>query len=366
MKITAVEAIPVKIPLLEPLHWVTGYMEHAEHVLVRIKTDEGIEGISEAVPRPGIYGETPASIIYLINSVFSPLLIGLDPFDTEKIWNKMSAVYWNPSAKSSIDIALWDIMGKKCCMPCYKLMGGWTDKVQVSWMIALKSMKEMVADAEKSYSEGFRYFKLKGGIDPDFDIDMVRNIKKVVGLDAKLYIDGNMGYNYLGILKVAKALSDDLVWLEEPMQCWDGPGRKKLSEHTDIPLLGDESLFTLSSTAHEIALGALDIIMVKIPRTGFTMGKKYVALAEAHNKPMLIGTQAETTLGTTACIHFAAAHKQFSLSNELSYFKSINGNLLTTDITIDNGYISVPQGAGMGVELDEEKVKYFSDLAKNA
>ncbi len=364
MKITAVKAIPVKIPLVEPLHWVTGYMEHAEHVLVRIETDEGIEGIGEAVPRPGIYGETPVSVTHMIANVLGPMLIGLDPFDTEKAWAKMSAIYWNPTAKGAIDVALYDIMGKKCQLPCHKLLGGWTDKVQVSWMIALKSMAEMVQDAAEQYAKGFRYFKLKGGINPQFDIEMVRNIKKVVGSDAKLYIDGNMGYSYMDIIKVASELENDLVWLEEPMACGDSAGRKKLSEKIKTPLLGDESLFTLNSLVHELELGALDIIMVKIPRTGFTLGKKYVALAEAHNKPMLIGTQAETTLGTVAGIHFAAAHKQFSLSNELSYFQSIKGNLLTTELVIENGYLSVPNGPGLGVQLDEDKVKHFNELAK--
>ena len=213
MKITEITATPVKIPLVEPLHWVSGYMTHAEHLVIRVKTDEGIEGISEGVPRPGIYGETQASIYHSINNVFAPMLVGINPFETEKIWAKMNTVYWNPTAKGCLDVALWDIMGKKTGMSCHKLLGGWTDKVQVSWMIALKSMEEMVEDAKRSYAAGYRYFKLKGGIDPDFDIQMVKNIKKVVGDDAKLYIDGNMGYNYLGLMKVATALKDDLVWL---------------------------------------------------------------------------------------------------------------------------------------------------------
>lgn len=362
MKITKIEAIPLKIPLVEPLHWVSGYMTHAEHLLIRIQTDEGIEGICEGVPRPGIYGETQESIYHMINKVFAPMLIGLDPFDTEKIWAKLNTIYWNPTAKGCLDVGLYDIMGKAVGMPCHKMLGGWTDKVRVSWMIALKSMEEMVKDAEQSYAAGYRYFKLKGGIDTDFDIEMVKNIKKVVGADAKLYIDGNMGYNYLDILKISKALENDLVWLEEPMLCSDSQGRKKFSEHSNIPLLGDESLFTLSDAARELTLGALDIIMVKIPRTGFTLGKKFVALAEAYNKPMLIGTQAETTLGTVACIHFAAAHKQFSLSNELSYFTSIQGSLLNEEIKVVDGYLKVPNGPGLGVTLDEDKVKYFSVL----
>ncbi|MDR3348427.1 MAG: mandelate racemase/muconate lactonizing enzyme family protein [Acidaminococcales bacterium] len=364
MKITKIEAIPLKLPLVEPLHWVSGYMTHAEHLLIRIQTDEGIEGITEGVPRPGIYGETQVSIHHIINNVFGPMLTGLDPFDTDKIWAKMNTVFWNPTAKGCLDVGLYDIMGKKTGLPCHKLLGGWTDKVRVSWMVALKSMEEMVKEAERSYAAGYRYFKLKGGIDPDFDIQMVKNIKKVLGPDAKLYIDGNMGYKYLDILKVAKALEGDLVWLEEPMLCSDSQGRKKLSEHIDIPLMGDESLFSLSDAAREIALGALDIVMVKIPRTGYTIGKKFVALAEAYNKPMLMGTQAETTLGTVSCLHFVAAHKQFSLVNELSYFNSIQGSLLNEEIKVTDGCMTVPNGPGLGVTLDEEKVRYFSDLAK--
>ena len=364
MKITEITATPMKVPLVEPLHWVSGYMEHAEPILIRVKTDEGIEGISEGTPRPGIYGETQVSICNAINNVFGPMLLGLDPFDTDKIWTKMNTVYWNPTAKGCLDVALWDIMGKKTGMPCYKLLGGWSDKTRVSWMVALKSMEEMVDDAKRSYAAGYRYFKLKGGVDPDFDIKMVRNIRKVVGEDAKLYIDGNMGYNYLDLMKVATALKDDLVWFEEPMLCSDSQGRKKFSQHSDIPLLGDESLFTLSDVVKELQLGALDIIMVKVPRTGFTIGKKYVALAEAYNKPMLIGTQAEGHLGTAACIHFASAHKAFCLSNEFTYFHSLKDKFINEDFKVEDGYLHVPKGTGMGVTLDEDKVKYFSELAK--
>ncbi len=360
MKITSVKAIPFKLPLTEPLKWATGYMDHAEHVLIRIATDEGIEGIGEAVPRPTIYGETQESIVKIVNDMLAPMLIGQDPFDLEKIWAKMATIIWNLTAKGAIDVALHDIIGKKCGVPCSKLLGGWTDRVPLTWMVALKSMDEMVDEAKKKFAEGYKSFKLKGGIDPDFDIKMFRRIREALGKEARLYIDANQGYSFHDAVKVLTALEGELACCEEPMPAWDRQGRRKLAETVRVPILGDESIFTVQNVAEQIELGALRIIMIKIPRTGYTLSRKMVTLAETYNMPVHIGTQAETTLGSIAGAHFAAALRQVSLPNEITYYQCIKVSLLTSDIVVKDGYMLVPAGPGLGVELDEEKVNYYT------
>jgi L-alanine-DL-glutamate epimerase-like enolase superfamily enzyme len=360
MKITNIKAISFKLPLVEPLKWATGYAEHAAHVLIRISTDEEIEGIGEAVPRPTIYGETQESIVKIVNDHLGPMLVGEDPMDLEKVWAKMATVIWNPVAKGAIDVALHDIIGKKCGSPCYKLMGGWTDKVPLTWMVALKSVDEMVEEAKAKFADGFKSFKLKGGIDPDLDIKMFRRIREALGTEARLYIDANQGYSFSDAVKVLSALENELACCEEPMPAWDRQGRKKLAQLVRVPILGDESIFTVQELAQQIELGAISIVMIKIPRTGYYLSHKMVVLAETYNMPMHIGTQAETSLGCVAGAQFAAAFKQISLPNEISYYQCVRDSLLTTEPVVEDGCMLLPSGPGLGVELDEDKVNYYT------
>lgn len=359
MKISGMQAIPFTMRLVEPIVWATGRLDHAEHVLIRIQTDEGIEGIGEAVPRPTIYGETQESIVTVVEKKLAPMLIGLDPFDLEKVWGKMETIIWNPTAKGAIDVALHDIIGKKLGIPCSKLLGGWTDRVPLTWMVGIKKIEEMVEEVRQKIAEGYNSFKLKGGLDAKKDVAMVREIRQELGSNVRLYLDANQGYSTQEAIEVMNALENELACVEEPLPVWDSAGRKKVSQYTRIPILADESVFTISDVVQQIDLGAIGQISIKIPRTGFSISRRIVALAEAHNIPLQIGTQAETPLGTIATVHFAAAFRRFTLPNEITYFLNVEGSLLQQDPVITDGYMLVPQGPGLGVQLDEEKVKFF-------
>ncbi len=145
MKIQSVRAIPVKLPLPHVMEWATGRMTAQSHVLVRIMTDEGIEGIAEAIPRENIYGETQAGMVHVINDHLAPLIVGLDPFDTEKIHEKMGFIKSNLAAKGGIDMALWDIIGKACGQPIHKLLGGYRESIAPGRILWL-STDEVLAD----------------------------------------------------------------------------------------------------------------------------------------------------------------------------------------------------------------------------
>src|SRR5512139_3929633 len=125
MKISTVEAIPFRIPFRKVTKWATGSQDAAEHILVRITTDEGMTGIAEAPPRPTIYGESLQSIKSAIDGWFGPMIRGMNPFEIERVWDKLNTIIWNPTAKAAIDMALYDIMGKALGVPCYQMFGYW-------------------------------------------------------------------------------------------------------------------------------------------------------------------------------------------------------------------------------------------------
>ncbi len=112
MKITAVEAIPFAIPYVKPLKFASGEVHAAEHVLVRVHTDDGVVGVAEAPPRPFTYGETQAGIIAVINGVFIPQLVGLTLTEREVVNARLSRTVGNPTAKAAIDMAIWDALGR--------------------------------------------------------------------------------------------------------------------------------------------------------------------------------------------------------------------------------------------------------------
>ena len=149
MKITALEAIPYAIPYTHPLKFASGEVHTADHILVRVHTDEGIIGVADAPPRPYTYGETQTSIKTVIEEVFAPQVIGMSPFDREKVHAVMHRTIHNQVAKGAVDIALWDVIGIALATPVHQLLGGWTDSMRVSHMLGFKPAEELLAEGER-------------------------------------------------------------------------------------------------------------------------------------------------------------------------------------------------------------------------
>ncbi|NWF57733.1 MAG: enolase [Syntrophaceae bacterium] len=361
MKITRVEAIPFRIPYKTPLKWgLSGYLEAAEHVLVRVHTDAGVVGVAEATPRPTIYGESQASILYAIRNWFAPMVVGMDPAHTERIWSKFEGIHWNPTAKGAVDLALYDAIARARGVPLWEMLGGNSHRLSVSWMLGIRSIPEMVREAVEMRAGGFKAFKVKVGTDPEKDVQVIRALRENLGSDVLLYVDANMAYSVSTAVRTLKRMEEHgLAFVEEPVPAWDQRGRLKVSRAISIPILGDESVFTPQDVAREIELGAIGIISIKTPRTGYTLSLKIVNLAETAGIPCLMGTQAETGVGTLASAHFGAARRNVSYPSEISFFLSLTDDLLAEPIALKDGFIELPTRPGNGAVLDEEKIKRY-------
>ncbi len=360
MKIESITAIPVNLPLAHAVKWATGEMKSQAHVLVRVQTDEGIEGIAEAIPREHIYGETQPGMVFCINELIAPLLIGLDAFDLEKIHEKMAYIKSNLAAKGGIDVAIWDALGKKLDQPLHKLFGGYRDSIVPSRILWMGPIDEMLEQARDLADRGYRAFKVKGGLNPDDDIARVHALRGMLPSDTKLYIDGNESYTYFGAKKVADALAGELDYFEEPVAATNERDRKRLAQSIDIPITGDESNFTIYDIAHQIDIDALSILMIKIPRSGFTYGRKIAALCEAFHRPMMIGSQSESALGAIAIIHMGCGLKTISYPCEFMDFDTPRASLINETIDMRNGRMYPPQGPGLGVSLNEDAVREYT------
>jgi L-alanine-DL-glutamate epimerase-like enolase superfamily enzyme len=363
LKITHIEAIPFYIPFDPELSMKLAYRVStaAEHVLVRIHTDEGIEGIAEAPARPQIYGETQKSIVAAIEGHLAAAIIGKDPFDLEKIHPAMDNLVGNLTAKGAIDIALHDIMGKKVNLPVHKLLGSWSgQKVSLSWMVGLKKADEMARECEKYASMGFKAFKVKAGLNPAEDVENLKAIRKAVGKEATLYIDGNQGYTPQGAKWAIQRMEEyGLAWVEEPCPVWNRKGRLDLARSISVPILGDESCFAPQDVVRELELGAIGMVLIKVARSGFFKSRKIVHLCEQAGIPCLIGSQGDSSIGAAAGAHLATSFRNIQYPAEISYHLRMTGDLLQNSVKIFQGFIEIPEAPGLGIRVDEGQVKKY-------
>ena len=186
----------------------------------------------------------------------------------------------------------------------------------------------------------------------------------MVTSDTKLYIDGNQMYTYFGAKKVYDATRGELNYFEEPIDAHNERDRVRLAHAIDIPITGDESNFTIGDIAHQIDIDALSILMIKIPRSGFTCGRKIASLCEAFQRPMMIGSQSESDLGMTAIVHMACGMKTFQYPCEFMDFEQEGRpSLINESLRFEDGRLFAPDGPGLGVTLNEDAVaKYTVEL----
>ena len=364
MKIIDIELIPLQIPQNKVMRWANGHVSVTEHIIVKVFAEDGTYGVTEAIPRPGIYGETPASIYNVLEKIVVPNLIGLDSFNLEQIWEKMNSLPFNYAAKGAIDVAIHDLNGKLLGISCSQFLGGpYRTEVPLSWVSGGTWFEEdiILEEVRQRVSEGYKAFKVKAG-NADADIKFTLKMRKLCPDDVEITIDPNQLYSREELLRVGYALTDVIDCIEEPIAVWDDVARKSFTEmFPKISLLSDESTFTFPETQRQMKLGAIKRLGIKIPRTGFTISRKLVHLAEINNMPTQISTQAETDLGSAACVQFAAAFKQIDLPCEIGYYaKGIQDSLLLSpSLKIIEGKLLLPEGPGNGIELNWDFIKKY-------
>ncbi|HLN76995.1 MAG TPA: enolase C-terminal domain-like protein [Nocardioidaceae bacterium] len=363
MKVTRVEAIPFAIPYKKPLHFASGEVRVAEHVLVRVHTDDGLVGVAEAPARPFTYGETQTSIVAVIEQIFAPQVVGTSVMDREVVRDRLERTVGNPTAKAALDMATWDAIGQTLGQPVTTLLGGYTDRMRVSHMLGFAEPAAMVAEAERMRDEhGVTTFKVKVGRHPySLDVAVVRALREGLGEEVELYVDGNRGWTASESARALDEMADlGLTLAEELCPADDVLGRRWLVSRTAMPFVADESVPTPADVTREVLGGSATAVSIKTARTGFTDSTRVHHLCEGLGLEVVMGNQIDGQLGSMCSVAFGAAFRLTSRrAGELSNFLDMSDDLLTEPLQIIDGTLAVREGAGLGVAVDDDKLAHY-------
>lgn len=181
MRIKSLIAIPVELQLKEPFAIANETVDRASNVFIKIETDQGFVGWGCATPDT-VTSETEKTVLTACNTILKDLMIGKDPIRINQINEDIEEnLKKNPSAKAGVNMALYDILGKAANMPLYRLLGGYREKIETSVTIGLNPSDIMTEKAREFIAQGFTCLKVKCGMDPDQDIEVVLAIRRAVG-----------------------------------------------------------------------------------------------------------------------------------------------------------------------------------------
>ncbi|WP_432514778.1 mandelate racemase/muconate lactonizing enzyme family protein [Kineococcus sp. SYSU DK001] len=364
MRVVAVEAIPFSIAYRKPLRFASGEVRSADHVLVRVRTDAGVVGFAEAPPRPFTYGETQASIKAVVDDLFAPALVGRSLHDRNGLRAAMHRTVGNPTAKSAVDMAVWDALGRSLGLTVTALLGGGDGlPLRVCHMLGFDEPAAMVAEAARMLEvHGTSTFKVKVGRRPvELDVAVVRALRAEFGDRIELYVDGNRGWTAAESVRALRLMDDlDLTFAEELCPADDVLGRRRLVRSSPVPVVADESATTPAEVTRALLDGDANAISIKTARTGFTVSQSVLALCEGLGVDVVVGNQIDGQVGTACSAAFAAAHPlSAARAAELSNFLDMSDDLLTEPLRIEGGHLVTPGGPGNGVDVDEEKLAHY-------
>jgi L-alanine-DL-glutamate epimerase-like enolase superfamily enzyme len=356
MKITQLHAAVVRIPQKPPIApYQSRYRASStkEAVLIRLETDTGLVG----------WGETPTD---WINKSFEGApedalrrqVLGRDPFDLEA-WYAENTL--GSYLASGVEMAFWDLVGKATRQPLYKLLGGaLRTKVELAACMGIRPYEEAKAIARGYLEQGFTTLKTKAGRRAEEDLEMVRGIRDGVGDRLKLRIDPNQGYAPEVAFPLAKELEKyHLEYFEQPMPLGLIADAARLRRQTRTPIALNESVTTPEIVLQILQLHAADVILPDTYQCAGILGvKKVAALAESAGVPCVFHCAHDLGLKTAAMLHVVASSPGFTLANDCTYY-GLEDDIITPLHRIERGYMEVPEGPGLGVQVDEAKVRKY-------
>jgi muconate cycloisomerase len=383
MKVTGCEVFLVAVPSRREHTWASK-METpiGHHAVVRLDTDEGVSGWGEA---PAIatwggshmryYGETPETVKHIVESYLVPAVRDVDPAEIAVVHARMDKVVkGHPYAKAAVDIACYDAVGKAMGVPVWKLLGGrHRDGIEVTHSLGIMEVERCVAEAEQAVREGIRTIKCKTGLDPERDVELVRRVRETVGDEVKIRVDGNEAYRtvWQAVETTRRQEEYGLFLCEQPVA--GAEALAAVAARIDSPVMADESAWTMRDILELYELDAASCFSCYVTKPGgLHRARQQAELAAALGFVCDIGGSIELGIGNAANLHLGAALAPAELPSVCPVTKpagaggpEIAGVYYTDDIVaepfrFEDGRVLCPDGPGLGVEVDTEKLARYA------
>ena len=369
-KIKKIEIFFLEYPFPKKLNYKysAGVVENMIVPVVKLTDNYNNYGLGEIT-----HGQfTHEPIIGLIKH-FSNLLKNTDAENINQAWEKMygSSVFWNREGigigvMGGINIAMYDLLGKKMKVPLYKLLGGLQkEKIRIYASNGLfDNSKQLIEDANKAYSLGFRVYKMRV-VNPDTIINLVKTFNKKFKNKMQLIVDAvhgsaaNPWATKVSINLAKKLEKEEIVFLEEPFRVENLKGYKDIKKNTLLNIAGAESIPTARAFKKYLEEDVLDILQFDIATSGFTEGRRICDLAYIHNKPVAIHSWG-SAISIMAGIHFGLTVPNVAFTEYCFMDHPINKELFENKkIKISNGYTPTPNCYGLGVKFKDILIKKF-------
>ncbi len=371
--ISSIRTHVLSAPLTKPFHWSFNRADKREGCIVEITDESGETGWGEC------FG--PARLNAAVIEAFKPHLIGKDAFAIDAIWQQLHNLFLDQGQKglaitalSGIDIALWDLKGKRLDEPVHRLLGGPIRTEVKAYATGTYRLDEgnpldyVVREVEGYAAEGFHAVKIKIGFDVSSDAKLIKACRAAVGPDINLMIDANHGFDSIEAIRLGNAVAeDDIRWFEEPVTPDDLGSYEEVRRSQPIPVAGGECDFTRWGFREILQRRAIDIIQPDTAAAGgLSECKKIADMAAAFGiryLPHVWGTG----IGLAAALQLLAVLPDTPPSYTpkapiLEFDRSehpFRQAILQSPIEHESGVVQIPQGSGLGIEIDRAALEQF-------
>jgi len=353
MKITDIRTSILKAPLKNPFITSLRRVDALEDLVVIIECDDGSVGYGEGAPTPVITGETIGSMIATIEYI-KPHLTGLEIEDFETILKSVhSLIIKNTTAKSALEIALYDLKAKSLDQPLYKMLGGTKTHFKTDITISMGEIDKMISDSQNAVNLGYDTLKIKIGDNPQKDIERIIAIDDALDNNITLRLDANQGWTAQESVELLHALEKKEIiaeFIEQPVAAYDIEGLKYIKERVQTPLLADESIFSINDARRLLEMQAIDYVNIKLAKTaGITQALKLADLSAEFGVKCMIGCMLEGPISVVAGVHVASAKADIITMLDLDAVSLLASHPVQTNIIFNESNIELSEDSGLGV-----------------
>lgn len=353
-KITKIETHLIKFKLSTPSAVAYATLDEAENIVLRIDTSDGFIGWGIAAPDIEVTGEKIIDVKKFLDDNVSEILKNADSYSIGLIDTKIRDEGGNiyPSARAAVNIALFDLLGKKCKHPLFYILSPVREKIVISYTIGLIPLEDALKQTKEALKKSFKILKIKIGKSVVEDIERIRKIHEIAGKQIILRLDANQGYNINDSLMLIESLRHlPIEFLEQPTIKTDFPSLKEIDKKSAIPIMADESAVSLNDIQKICLADVANLINIKLMKSGgISDSVKMNFFAESFGKRTMIGCMDESVISISAGLHFALSQQNTIYADLDGHFDIIN-DIAEGGVRFDDGYLYPMQTDGLGVNV---------------